>query len=298
MPADDGHAVYRSWAVQPEYVREEQEARRDDAHVAAAQKHETTVKLLVETFVPDYPEVDGDGAVFAWVTFFKEVLECERFLAHGRRCFEAEAREEGAAAPAPWHRISSEEAVQLVQLARDAHATEGSILATLTAEQVSQVSEAAHERWSLRFFGRPRWRALIGRPLLRHMVATAALGAASLHAAHDYTVLCLLAALGFTKYPHPTLSYGAYVVLEFYRAGDGAEAGDGLEHWEVAARLNPSPFQTEDTLDVTPLEPRRETPLWAGRRRRVGDLLDELDRLDRMDRALTQDSAGHVEAVR
>eukprot|EP01116_Phalansterium_solitarium_P000117 TRINITY_DN10077_c0_g1_i2.p1 TRINITY_DN10077_c0_g1~~TRINITY_DN10077_c0_g1_i2.p1 ORF type:complete len:368 (-),score=77.18 TRINITY_DN10077_c0_g1_i2:79-1182(-) len=123
------------------------------------------------------------------------------------------------------------------------------LLSALSQEDREKVEEYALWVWTQRFFQRS-WAAVLGGNLLSELVSGfgKALGGSGprfiVYSVHDYTILSLLAALGFPEYPGGVLGYGSFLLLELYSDG------------RVDVRLNSHPFEAADagrprpTLDV------------------------------------------------
>ncbi|KAL6079458.1 2-phosphoxylose phosphatase 1 [Balamuthia mandrillaris] len=146
------------------------------------------------------------------ITYYKELIECELYSI-----------------------IGNEENKEMQRRA---------LLEKLSEEDIQKIDELSHWAWNQRFFSEyQRWGPLIGGKLLQELMelwesmSSTSRPCFGLYSGHDYTIMSLLASLGFDCYPRPLLSFGSFLLFEVYRSTSKPD-----EDVHVKISLNAVPF--------------------------------------------------------
>ncbi|KAL6062401.1 2-phosphoxylose phosphatase 1 [Balamuthia mandrillaris] len=146
------------------------------------------------------------------ITYYKELIECELYSI-----------------------VGNEENKEMQRRA---------LLEKLSEEDIQKIDELSHWAWNQRFFSEyQRWGPLIGGKLLQELVelwesmSSTSRPFFGLYSGHDYTIMSLLASLGFDCYPRPLLSFGSFLLFEVYRST--SRPGEDVR---IKISLNAMPF--------------------------------------------------------
>lgn len=254
-PKYDELKVFRAYANSKEYVSAVNEFRTNSTTWGqhASTHGERLTQLMNPVFVAKLLEQDMSEQVTrtneAWLdlsTYIHEVVECERFWDDVGR----EQRD-----------TNQEDSDKDSVVVGEQRNVRNAMLSQLDTDALEAIESYAVWCWQGRFMSidNGKWAKTLGGALLELMqdaakAATKEKPTLRLWAAHDYTILSVLAALLEDTYPgdgESALGFGSFLVMEVWE-DDEVLAADGSAQRSVCVWLNGKPFTKRQGDDKGP----------------------------------------------